>query len=114
MEEASEDRIYATSSVEGASTKRNKICAIFVLYLINFDRLFGLQRFKRADEVKVAWARNLRIMSDAVETRELEFLEKGKRPFWPPPAPTQNHESLMKRAEVYYTDGTYLSFYLSY
>lgn len=55
--------------------------------------------------MKVAWARNLRIMSEAIEARESEAAERGRRPFWPPPAPNPNHESLMKKAEVSYTDG---------
>lgn len=56
--------------------------------------------------MKVAWARNLRLMSEAIEARESEVIERGRRPFWPPPAPTSSHESLMKRAEVTYTDGS--------
>lgn len=68
-----------------------------------------LQRFKRADEVKVAWARNLRIMSESVETRDSELAARGRRPCWPPPAPAPSHEGLMKKAEVSYTDGR--SFY---
>ncbi|CAH2039890.1 unnamed protein product, partial [Iphiclides podalirius] len=71
-----------------------------------YMRLRQMKRFKRADEVKVAWARNLRIMSEAVEARETEIAERGRRPFWPPPAPTPSHESLMKRAEVTYTDAS--------
>ncbi|KAG6462943.1 hypothetical protein O3G_MSEX013552 [Manduca sexta] len=71
-----------------------------------YMRLRQVKRFKRADEVKVAWARNLRIMSEAIETRETETSDRNKRPFWPPPAPTSSHESLMKRAEVSYTDAS--------
>ncbi|KAM3957714.1 histone-lysine N-methyltransferase E(z) [Aphomia sociella] len=71
-----------------------------------YMRLRQVKRFKRADEVKVAWARNLRIMSEAIETRESECNDRGRRPLWPPPAPTPNHESLMKRAEVTYTDAS--------
>ncbi|XP_060802538.1 histone-lysine N-methyltransferase E(z) isoform X1 [Amyelois transitella] len=71
-----------------------------------YMRLRQVKRFKRADEVKVAWARNLRIMSEAIENRENETSERGRRPFWPPPAPAPNHESLMKRAEVSYTDAS--------
>ncbi|XP_068618243.1 histone-lysine N-methyltransferase E(z) [Battus philenor] len=71
-----------------------------------YMRLRQMKRFKRADEVKVAWARNLRIMSDAIEARETESVERGRKPFWPPPAATPSHESLMKRAEVTYTDAS--------
>ncbi|XP_045450633.1 histone-lysine N-methyltransferase E(z) [Melitaea cinxia] len=71
-----------------------------------YMRLRQVKRFKRADEVKVAWARNLRLMSEAIEARESEVTERGRRPFWPPPAPTSSHESLMKRAEVTYTDAS--------
>ncbi|XP_013134568.1 PREDICTED: histone-lysine N-methyltransferase E(z) isoform X2 [Papilio polytes] len=71
-----------------------------------YMRLRQMKRFKRADEVKVAWARNLRIMSEAIETRESETAERGRRPFWPPPSPSPSHESLMKRAEVTYTDSS--------
>ncbi|CAK1586525.1 unnamed protein product [Parnassius mnemosyne] len=71
-----------------------------------YMRLRQMKRFKRADEVKVAWARNLRIMSEAIETRETECAERGRRPFWPPPATSPSHESLMKRAEVTYTDAS--------
>ncbi|XP_075978674.1 histone-lysine N-methyltransferase E(z) isoform X2 [Anticarsia gemmatalis] len=69
-----------------------------------YMRLRQIKRFKRADEVKVAWARNLRLMSEAIEARDSETHERGRKPFWPPPAPISNHESLMKRAEVSYTD----------
>ncbi|VVC90417.1 unnamed protein product [Leptidea sinapis] len=71
-----------------------------------YMRLRQVKRFKRADEVKVAWARNLRIMSEAVESRdnEQQLMEQGRRPFWPPPGPKPSHESLMKRAEVTCTD----------
>ncbi|KAL0822839.1 hypothetical protein ABMA28_004836 [Loxostege sticticalis] len=71
-----------------------------------YMRLRQVKRFKRADEVKVAWARNLRLMSEAVENRDTESEARGRRPFWPPPAPSCNHESLMKRAEVSYTDSS--------
>uniref|UniRef100_A0A8R2QV94 [histone H3]-lysine(27) N-trimethyltransferase n=1 Tax=Bombyx mori TaxID=7091 RepID=A0A8R2QV94_BOMMO len=71
-----------------------------------YMRLRQVKRFKRADEVKVAWARNLQIMSEAIEMPEAETTDRTKRPFWPPPAPTSSHESLMKRAEVTYTDGS--------
>ncbi|OWR54715.1 histone-lysine N-methyltransferase E [Danaus plexippus plexippus] len=71
-----------------------------------YMRLRQAKRFKRADEVKVAWARNLRLMSESVEMRDSECLERGRRPFWPPPAPTPSHESLMKRAEVSCTDAS--------
>ncbi|CAH0729454.1 unnamed protein product, partial [Brenthis ino] len=71
-----------------------------------YMRLRQVKRFKRADDVKVAWARNLRIMSEAIESREIESSERGRRPFWPPPAPRPSHESLMKRAEVTYTDAS--------
>ncbi|XP_046968559.1 histone-lysine N-methyltransferase E(z) isoform X1 [Vanessa cardui] len=71
-----------------------------------YMRLRQVKRFKRADEVKVAWARNLRLMSEAIESRENEFSERGRRPFWPPPAPSSSHETLMKRAEITHTDGT--------
>ncbi|XP_069359194.1 histone-lysine N-methyltransferase E(z) isoform X1 [Maniola hyperantus] len=71
-----------------------------------YMRLRQVKRFKRADEVKVAWARNLRLMSAAVETRDSESSERGRRPFWPPPVPTPSHEGLMKRAEVTYTDAS--------
>lgn len=66
-----------------------------------YMRLRQVKRFKRADEVKVAWARN---MSEAVKNRESDMNTSGKKPFWPPPADSPNHESLMKRAEVSYTD----------
>ncbi|CAB3260188.1 unnamed protein product [Arctia plantaginis] len=69
-----------------------------------YMRLRQIKRFKRADEVKVAWARNLRLMSEAIEARDTESIERGRKPFWPPPAPSCNHESLMKKAEVSYTD----------
>ncbi|KPJ02173.1 hypothetical protein RR46_03448 [Papilio xuthus] len=71
-----------------------------------YMRLRQMKAFKRADEVKVAWARNLRIMSEAIEARESETAERGRRPFWPPPSPSPSHESLMKRAEVTYTDSS--------
>ncbi|XP_047503391.1 histone-lysine N-methyltransferase E(z) isoform X1 [Pieris napi] len=71
-----------------------------------YMRLRQAKRFKRADEVKVAWARNLRIMSEAVENSESERCERGRRPYWPEPGPSSNHESLMKRAEVSYTDAS--------
>ncbi|XP_028170159.1 histone-lysine N-methyltransferase E(z) [Ostrinia furnacalis] len=71
-----------------------------------YMRLRQVKRFKRADEVKVAWARNLRLMSEAVENRDTESAARGRRPFWPPPAANCNHESLMKRAEVSYTDSS--------
>ncbi|CAG9793638.1 unnamed protein product [Diatraea saccharalis] len=71
-----------------------------------YVRLRQLKRFKRADEVKVAWARNLRIMSEAIENRESENAKSGKRPFWPPAGPTPSHESLMKRAEATCTDAS--------
>ncbi|XP_072947506.1 histone-lysine N-methyltransferase E(z) isoform X2 [Epargyreus clarus] len=71
-----------------------------------YMRLRQAKRFKRADEVKVAWARNLRIMSEAVEGRESEGSDRSRRPYWPPPAPSASHESLMKRAEVTYTDAS--------
>lgn len=67
------------------------------------------QRFKRADEVKVAWARNLRSMSAVIEVGDAEPPEKGRRPYWPPPAPASSHETLMKRAEATYTDSKYIS-----
>ncbi|CAH2269973.1 jg9716 [Pararge aegeria aegeria] len=69
-----------------------------------YMRLRQAKRFKRADEVKVAWARNLRLMSEAVETRDNVISERGRRPFWPPPVATPSHEALMKRAEVTSTD----------
>ncbi|XP_038223507.1 histone-lysine N-methyltransferase E(z) isoform X1 [Zerene cesonia] len=71
-----------------------------------YMRLRQVKRFKRADEVKVAWARNLRIMSEAVENRENETSERGRRPYWPAPGPSSSHESLMKRAEVTSTDAS--------
>ncbi|KAI5644191.1 SET domain-containing protein [Phthorimaea operculella] len=71
-----------------------------------YMRLRQVKRFKRVDEVKVAWARNLRIMSEAAESREQDSSEGGRKPFWPPPATTSSHESLMKRAEVSYTDAS--------
>ncbi|XP_049874556.1 histone-lysine N-methyltransferase E(z) isoform X2 [Pectinophora gossypiella] len=71
-----------------------------------YMRLRQMKRFKRADEVKVAWARNLRIMSEAIESREHDAAEGGRKPFWPPPATSCSHESLMKRAEVSYTDAS--------
>ncbi|XP_045517481.1 histone-lysine N-methyltransferase E(z) isoform X4 [Pieris brassicae] len=71
-----------------------------------YMRLRQAKRFKRADEVKVAWARNLRIMSEAVENSDNERCERGRRPYWPEPGPSPNHESLMKRAEVSYTDAS--------
>ncbi|XP_047026470.1 histone-lysine N-methyltransferase E(z) isoform X1 [Helicoverpa zea] len=71
-----------------------------------YMRLRQVKRFKRVDEVKVAWARNLRIMSEAVEAHDAETAEQPRKPFWPPAAPVPNHESLMKRAEVTYTDAS--------
>ncbi|KAJ8713222.1 hypothetical protein PYW07_013592 [Mythimna separata] len=71
-----------------------------------YMRLRQVKRFKRVDEVKVAWARNLRIMSESVEAHESESNDRPKKPFWPPPAPVLNHESLMKRAEVSCTDAS--------
>ncbi|KAI8426613.1 hypothetical protein MSG28_005394 [Choristoneura fumiferana] len=71
-----------------------------------YMRLRQVKRFKRADEVKVAWARNLRIMSESVETRDTELAARGRRPCWPPPAPAPSHEGLMKKAEVSYTDAS--------
>ncbi|XP_026325175.1 histone-lysine N-methyltransferase E(z) isoform X2 [Hyposmocoma kahamanoa] len=71
-----------------------------------YMRLRQVKRFKRADEVKVAWARNLRIMSEAIESRDVEMSDGGRKPFWPPPAPSSSHETLMKRAEVTYTDAS--------
>lgn len=53
----------------------------------------------------MAWARNLRIMSESVEMRESETAEGARRPFWPKSGPPSSHESLMKRAEVTCTDG---------
>lgn len=72
---------------------------------VNIKQSICLQRFKRADEVKVAWARNLRIMSDSIDARDSESNDRPRKPFWPPAAPSCDHESLMKRAEVSYTDG---------
>ncbi|GBP33527.1 Histone-lysine N-methyltransferase EZH2 [Eumeta japonica] len=69
-----------------------------------YVRIRQLKRFKRADEVKVAWARNLRTMSAAVENRD--DMERGRKPYWPPPAPISSHESLMKRAEATFTDAS--------
>ncbi|CAH0694362.1 unnamed protein product [Spodoptera exigua] len=71
-----------------------------------YMRLRQVKRFKRVDEVKVAWARNLRIMSESIEAQDSENNERARKPFWPPPAPVPNHESLMKRAEVTYTDAS--------
>ncbi|KAJ8716358.1 hypothetical protein PYW08_013643 [Mythimna loreyi] len=71
-----------------------------------YMRLRQVKRFKRVDEVKVAWARNLRIMSESVEAHDSETNDRQKKPFWPPAAPVLNHESLMKRAEVSYTDAS--------
>ncbi|KAJ0178539.1 hypothetical protein K1T71_006362 [Dendrolimus kikuchii] len=71
-----------------------------------YMRLRQVKRFKRADEVKVAWARNLRIMSEAIENRDTDSVNTGKKPFWPPAAPSPNHESFMKRAEVSCTDAS--------
>ncbi|KAL4713115.1 hypothetical protein ACJJTC_004501 [Scirpophaga incertulas] len=72
-----------------------------------YMRLRQVKRFKRADEVKVAWAKNLRLMSEAVEVRESEGGNRGnKRPFWPSPGASPDHEILMKRAEVSYTDAS--------
>lgn len=79
------------------------------MYNILFINL--LQRFKRVDEVKVAWARNLRIMSESVEAHDSETNDRPRKPFWPPAAPVPNHESLMKRAEVTCTDGNYFRFF---
>lgn len=59
----------------------------------------------------MAWARNLRIMSEAIESRDVEMSDGGRKPFWPPPAPSSSHEALMKRAEVSYTDGEIFELY---
>lgn len=61
----------------------------------------------------MAWARNLRIMSEAIESRDVEMSDGGRKPFWPPPAPSSSHEALMKRAEVSYTDGEIFEFCLT-
>ncbi|XP_026733820.1 histone-lysine N-methyltransferase E(z) [Trichoplusia ni] len=71
-----------------------------------YMRLRQVKRFKRADEVKVAWARNLRLMSESVEARDTQNNDRPRKPYWPPPAPTPNHENFMKRAEVSYTDAS--------
>ncbi|CAD0200598.1 unnamed protein product [Chrysodeixis includens] len=71
-----------------------------------YMRLRQVKRFKRADEVKVAWARNLRLMSESVEARDTQNNDRPRKPYWPAPAPTPNHENFMKRAEVSYTDAS--------
>lgn len=100
-------KYYILSSLSKINKEKGSFAIIFSNFrcvIVILSKKLSFQRFKRADEVKVAWARNLRIMSEAIETRETESAERGRRPFWPPPAPTPSHESLMKRAEVTYTD----------
>lgn len=104
MEETSEVGVHAASTSKGRLQFQSSLCKNIRPYSqLNCSDV--TQRFKRADEVKVAWARNLRLMSQAIESRDSESTDRSRRPYWPPPVPAPSHENLMKRAEVTYTDG---------
>lgn len=87
--------------------------------MIFIFKCFILKRFKRADEVKVAWAKNLRSVTSSLESLhrwngspskiETDKEEKKEKcvPHWPALGPDPPHKDHMKRAEVVCSDGKY-------
>lgn len=68
-----------------------------------YMRLRQVKRYKRADEVKVAWNQNRRKMTDILINEQKRWTD-GKAVWVPTPDPPP-HVSCMKKAEVIGSDG---------
>lgn len=72
-----------------------------------YMRLRQVKRYKRADEVKVAWNANRKVMEELLAAEQQRWLES--KAVWNCQKEAPVHSSCMKRAEVMRSDGVVLS-----
>lgn len=70
-----------------------------------YMRLRQIKRYKRADEVKIAWNQNRKKMTEILTDEHKRWTE-GKAVWCPTPDPP-SHVQCMKKAEVVGSDGKY-------
>lgn len=79
-----------------------------------YMRLRQVKRYKRADEVKIAWNQNRRKMTDILTIEHKRWV--GGKATWVPTPEPPSHIECMKKAEMIGSDGKYFIIlnYLTY